>query len=254
MMQQTVVSGRTRAVVIGVDRFALWISTHWLSLLVFTSGVLVLLPFMAPVLLKLGAVGPAGIIYAFYGLLCHQLPQRSLFLFGSQPMYSLAEITAVWPLDDIFSLRQFVGNAEMGYKVAWSDRMMALYGSLWLGAILFALVRKRLRSPAVVWWLLVGIVPLSLDGLLHMVNDALAGLSGAGFRDNNAWLQALTANQLPAWFYAGDALGSFNSDMRWLTGILFGLTTVWLLFPMLETAMRDLQAQTARQLERARES
>jgi hypothetical protein len=166
-------------------------------------------------------------------------------------MYSLAEIKAVWPLDGFAGLRQFVGNPDMGYKVAWSERMIALYGSVWVGATGFALVRARLKSLPLVAWLVVGVLPMGLDGLIHVVNDAVAGTSGAGFRDTNAWLQALTGNVLPPWFYAGDALGSFNSDVRWFTGILFGLTTVWLVFPMLETAMHDLQAQTARQLERA---
>lgn len=250
-MQQTPVASGTLHLVIAVDQFAFWFTSHWLALFVAASGVLVLTPFLAPALMKIGATGPASIIYAFYGLLCHQLPQRSIFLFGPRPMYSLAEIKAVWPLDGFLGLRQFVGNPEMGYKVAWSERMISLYGSLWFGAILFALVRTRLRSLSPAAWLVVGVLPMGLDGLIHMLNDAVAGTSGAGFRDNNAWLQALTGDRLPAWFYGGDALGSFNSDMRWLTGILFGLTTVWLLFPALETAMRDLQAQTARQLERA---
>ncbi len=250
-MQQTPVAGRMRPLVIAVDRFAFWISSRWLALFVVASGVLVLTPFLAPALMKIGATGPAMIIYAFYSLLCHQLPQRSLFVFGPRPMYSLAEIKAVWPLDGFAGLRQFLGNPEMGYKVAWSERMIALYGSVWLGAMGFALVRTRLKTLSLAAWLLVGVLPMGLDGLIHMVNDVVAGTSGAGFRDNNAWLQALTGNLLPDWFYAGDALGSFNSDMRWLTGILFGLTTVWLVFPMLETAMHDLQSQTARQLERA---
>ncbi len=250
-MQQTTAAVLVRPLVIAVDRFALWVSTHWLALFVVAAGALVLMPFMAPVLMMLGATGPAGLIYGFYSLLCHQLPQRSLFLFGPQPMYSLAEIKAVWPLDGFAGLRQFVGNPEMGYKLAWSERMIALYGSVWLGAIGFALVRARLKSLPLAVWLLAGVVPMGLDGFIHMVNDLFAGTSGTGFRDNNAWLQALTGNVLPAWFYAGDALGSFNSDVRWLTGILFGLTTVWLIFPLLETAMRELQTQTARQLERA---
>ena len=253
MMRQTPVSGRTRDLVIAVDRFACWISSHWLALLIVALGLLVLTPFLAPALMEIGATGPASIIYAFYSLLCHQLPQRSLFFFGPQPMYSLAEIKAVWPLDDFLGLRQFVGNPEMGYKVAWSERMISLYGSLWLGAMLFALRRTR-KSLSPVVWFLVGVLPMGLDGLVHVINDAVAGTSGAGFRDNNAWLQWLTGDRLPAWFYAGDALGSFNSDMRWLTGNMFVLTTVWLLFPILETAMRDLQAQTARQLERARQT
>mgnify|MGYP001560912771 CR=1 FL=1 len=84
-----------------------------------------------------------------------------------------------------------------------------------------------------------------------MINDALAGTSGAGFRDTNAWLAFLTGNTLPQWLYAGDSLGSFNSDMRWITGILFGLTTVWFIFPFIEDAMRDLRNQAGAQLKRA---
>ncbi len=93
MMQQAPVTGRTRDLVIAVDRFACWISSHWLALFIVTFGGLVLTPFLAPALMKMGATGPANVIYAFYSLLCHQLPQRSLFFFGPQPMplpFSLA--------------------------------------------------------------------------------------------------------------------------------------------------------------------
>ena len=54
---------------------------------------------------------------------------------------------------------------------------------------------------------------------------------GLGFRDSNQWLAMLTNNSLPAGFYAGDALGSFNSFMRFITGLLAGLGIVWLAFP-----------------------
>jgi len=215
-----------------------WISKHWLALFILSFGVLVLMPFLAPLLMKIGVTGPASLLYALYGLLCHQLPQRSLFLFGPKLMYSLAEIRAAWPLGDFHGLRQFIGNPEMGYKVAWSDRMIALYGSLWLGAIIYGLGRKWLKPlPPGVWFTL-GFLPLTLDGFSHVINDLVAGTSGFGFRDTNAWLQVLTGNLLPTGFYAGDALGSFNSYMRWLTGILFGLSTVWLLFPLIDRALR----------------
>ena len=129
--------------------------------------------------------------------------------------------------------------------------MMSFYGSIWIGALIFALVRKRIRPLSGVLWFFLGILPVGLDGLSHMVNDALAGTSGTGFRDTNGWLQFLTGNVFPAWFYAGDALGSFNSDVRWITGFLFGLTTVWFIFPIIEAGMRDVQASAVRQLERA---
>lgn len=158
-------------------------------------------------------------------------------------MYSLEEIRAGWELDGFFGLRQFVGNPEFGYKAAWSDRMISFYGSIWVGALIFALTRKRVKSLSPIAWLVIGILPVALDGVTHMINDAVAGTSGIGFRDTNAWLAFLTGNVLPQWFYAGDALGSFNSFARWITGSLFGLTTVWFAFPFVESAMRDLESR-----------
>lgn len=58
---------------------------------------------------------------------------------------------------------------------------------------------------------------------------------GRGFRATNAWLAMLTGDRLPPSFYAGDALGSFNSWMRLLTGVFFGLGLVWFLYPRLGT-------------------
>jgi hypothetical protein len=70
-----------------------------------------------------------------------------------------------------------------------------------------------------------------VDGLTHAVSD-LAGI-GEGFRDTNRWLALLTKNIFPTTFYVGDALGSFNSHMRLLTGLLAGLGLVSLVFPYL---------------------
>jgi len=56
---------------------------------------------------------------------------------------------------------------------------------------------------------------------------------GLGFRDSNSWLLALTNNRLPL-VYAGDALGSFNSWARLITGVLAGVGIVWFAFPQVE--------------------
>ena len=250
-MEQTQVTGRTRDLVIAVDRFAFWFARHWLGVFIMLYGAWVLVPFLAPMMMYLGATNAANVIYDIYSLFCHQLPQRSLFLFGDKPMYSLAEIQSVWQLDGFFGLPQFIGNPEFGYKVAWSDRMISFYGSIWVGGLVFALFRQRVKSLSPLVWLFVGILPVGLDGVTHMINDVLAGTSGVGFRDTNAWLAFLSGIILPQSFYVGDALGSFNSDMRWITGTLFGLTTVWFLFPFIETAMRDLRNQTGAHLQRA---
>ncbi len=190
--------------------------------------------------MHIGATGPADALYFFYSFLCHQLPERSIFFFGPQPMYSYAQIKAVWPLDGFEGLRQFIGNPEMGYKVAWSDRMISTYGGIWLGGVIYALLGKRAPRLSLVVWLLLGIAPIGIDGLSHMLNDIVAGTTGTGFRDTNSWLQALTLNALPSSFYIGDQFGSFNSWARWITGLLCGITTVFAAFPSIDRAMREI--------------
>ena len=74
-----------------------------------------------------------------------------------------------------------------------------------------------------------------VDGATHLISDIqVANQFGAGFRDTNAWLAQLTGNALPPWFVAGDAVGSFNSIMRWMSGALFGVGLAWFLLPYAE--------------------
>ena len=239
----------SRGLIKTVDRATLYVSRNWLVVFLVFYGVWVLAPLTAPLLMQLGATGPASAVYLIYSLFCHQLPERSFFFFGPKPMYSLQEIGAVWPTDNAIILRQFVGNAQMGWKMAWSDRMISVYGGVWLAGIVYALSRRRLHISLLVW-VLIGVLPLGLDGVSHMVNDVVAGTSGLGFRDTNEWLQALTANAFPASFYAGDQLGSFNSWARWITGILFSVTTVFALFPIINGSMHETSKDAERQMAR----
>ncbi len=203
----------------------------WLPAAVVLLTLYAGLPWLAPVFMHLGWTGGADAIYAVYSTQCHQLPQRSFFLFGPRLMYSLSQIQSAWQdTTNPMILRQFTGSEAMGWKIAWSDRMTSMYLSL---ALFAALYRPVLRRWRLAWWFFVLLlVPLALDGASHAASD-LAGI-GAGFRDSNAWLAALTNNALPATFYAGDALGSFNSSMRLLTGLLFGLGVAGLAMPPLE--------------------
>jgi uncharacterized membrane protein len=136
----------------------------------------------------------------------------------------------------------------MGWKVAWSDRMVSLYTSMWAGVILARLLGKRLKP--VPWWSVVLLaIPMAVDGGTHFISD-LAGI-GQGFRDSNAWLAGLTNNIFPAGFYAGDALGSFNSLMRLFTGVLFGLGLAWFSFPYFESAFADAASEITEKFKRA---
>ena len=209
--------------------FSQWLTRHWFEAFLIVYGLWVFTPFLAPVFMQIGSPGPGKAIYFIYSFFCHQLPERSFFLFGERTMYSLNEIQAAWQ-DTInpFILRKFIGNETMGWKIAWSDRMIWFYTSVWLFAVLWSPFRRKIKPLA--WWgFVLLLLPLVIDGSTHAISD-LAGI-GQGFRDTNQWLVALTNNTFPATFYAGDALGSFNSWIRLITGTLAGLGIVWLAFP-----------------------
>jgi uncharacterized membrane protein len=208
-----------------------WIGNHWFGTFLLVYGAWVFVPFLAPLFMQMGWIAAGKAIYFIYSFFCHQLPERSFFLFGQKTMYSLSEIQTAWQYTfDPFVLRKFVGNPEMGWKVAWSDRMISFYTGLWLFALVWYPFRRKIR-PLSWWGLALLLLPIAVDGITHAISD-LAGI-GQGFRDTNTWLAILTNYALPATFYAGDALGSFNSLMRFLTGLLAGLGIVWLAFPFI---------------------
>ncbi len=43
------------------------------------------------------------------------------------------------------ALRDFLGSAELGWKVAWPDRMVYIYGGVWLAAMIFGVLPRQGR-------------------------------------------------------------------------------------------------------------
>ena len=214
------------------------ITRHGFETFLIVYGLWVFAPFLAPVFMHFGSTEAGRAIYFIYSFFCHQLPERSFFFFGQKSMYTLAEIQAGWQnTANPLVLRQFIGDAAMGWKVAWSDRMISFYTSIWFFAVLWYPLRRAIRSMP--WWgLFLLLVPIGLDGVTHAVSD-LSGI-GLGFRDTNTWLAVLTDYRFPSSFYVGDAMGSFNSLARLITGLLAGLGIVWFAFPFVfrETSKR----------------
>lgn len=239
--------------VIRTWRTLLWCFDHWVLIFFVLFGVVNILPFAAPVLMYLGWTGPARLIYTIYGPMCHQMPQRSFFMFGQQSMYNLADL----PLSltgnatsDMLTLRSFLGNSDFGWKVAWSDRMVYMYGSVLLaGAVFGVLKHRRLIRPLGLPIFALLLAPITIDGATHLLSDFNGGLA-AGFRYHNQWLVNLTGNILPTWFYVGDVFGSFNSWMRLISGLTFGLGCVWLAFPYLDRAISETPAALRTKLAR----
>lgn len=218
----------------GSDRFSYWLSNHYMLLFNLVVFMYVGLPFLAPVLMKAGAEGPAAVVYKIYSPLCHQLAYRSWFLFGEQPAYprGLAGITGwqtfqqVTGLNDldILAARELIGDSKMGYKVALCERDVAIYGSILLFGIIFALTGRRLKSLPWYIWVFVGIIPIGLDGISQL--PSLLDVS---------WLSSLPVRES-------------TPLLRTITGFLFGFTTAWFGYPYVEDGMRDTRILLTRKI------
>ena len=221
-----------------LNRWAYWMGNHWLLTFNLFLGVLNLGPWLAPVLMQAGLETPARGVHIFYQTLCHQYPQRSYFLFGPQTMYSIEEVGEVWHnVENPLVIRQFAGTPEMGWKVAWSDRMISMYGGILLFGLLYALPFIRYRArPLPIWGLVLLVIPMGVDGITHVISD-LYGF-GNGFRYENAWLAELTNYAFDPTFYVGTVIGSFNWWARLVSGLLFGLGVVWFCYPYVEDSFR----------------
>jgi uncharacterized membrane protein len=217
------------------DRLICAFFRHWLALLLAPMLIFGAVPFLAPVAMAAGWTAGGDVIFWLYSPFCHQLPQRSWFLFGEKLTYTLGEINQVFPYSDAWTLRRFYGTPEMGWKVAWSDRMISFYTLTPVFGLLYALLRQLHVpvQPLSLRGLLWTLAPIVVDGLTHLLNDSLVGDYSSGFRDTNAWLAVLTANSFPG-FYAGDSLGTFNWWMRLLTGVLAAWGVAFSVFPFLD--------------------
>ncbi len=201
------------------DRISVWLSRHWLAVVNVMLAVYVGLPFLAPVMEKSGHPFPAQIIYTVYRALCHELPQRSYFLYGEKPAYTLQELAdrvgeANLPLYPWPS--PFNGDEQVGYKVALCQRDLAIYGTLLLSGLAFGLVRSRARPISFWVYILIGILPIALDGGSQLVSYVVPGLFPGGVPRESTWV------------------------LRTITGGAFGWASAWLVFPHLQVAFAEI--------------
>jgi uncharacterized membrane protein len=196
------VTGRTRDIVIFLDKLIFQLAKHWLFLANLTWGLYVGLPILAPILMLAGHIWLGNVIYSAYKVACHQIPWRSFFIGGRQMIYTYGElITLVGPA----LTERYVGDATIGYKVALCQRDVATYGTILLAGLVFGLVRRRLK-PLPIWAFVLSLVPMGIDGLTQLF----------GLREST-W------------------------QLRMITGALFGLASIWLAYPYLEEGMRDIR-------------
>ena len=195
-----------------------WFSRHYLAIVNLFLFLYVGLPFLAPVLMNAGYQGAARPIYTMYGAVCHQMAFRSWFLFGEQPVYprAAANVESLTPygeatgLDEesLIEARRFIGNEQLGYKVAFCQRDVAIYGSMLLFGLIYAASGRRIRSLHWVVWIAIGIGPIALDGFSQLFSQ-IPGFEFIPYRES-------------------------TPSLRTLTGSLFGFMTAWFGMPLLE--------------------
>jgi uncharacterized membrane protein len=236
-----------------IDRLVYSISRHWLAVFNTLVAIYITLPILAPVLMQAGATAPARVIYTIYSPLCHQMASRSFFLFGEQVAYprsiagtelkpietympSLEEFAAasVNPEDwtaFLLAARRFVGNEQMGYKMALCERDMAIYTAVLFAGLLYGFLRRRMAvKPMPIWvFLLIGLGPIALDGFSQLFSQYLVVLAPQ------------TVTFLP--------LRESTPLLRTLTGALFGFSLVWLTYPHIDAGMQKTEADQRQKLQ-----
>jgi uncharacterized membrane protein len=168
--------------VISSDRFIYRFARHWLRWTNLLFGAYLAAILIAPILSATGHAGTAKPIYRFFGLFCHQQDARSFHI--------------------------------AGHPLACCERCAAVYASLAISGILFALMRNRVRR--IRYAELVALCsPLVIDGMA-----------------------------VGAHLYGGNAL------IRVITGGLFGLGLIWLLFPWMDGGFVSIRSKLEIMFER----
>jgi uncharacterized membrane protein len=182
--------------------FRHWLATLNTALSVFVAGALV-----APILAALGWRSAAESVYAVYHFTCHQWAFRSFFLFTPNQIplavYSPQQLAGLGT--DPFS---FIGSPDLGWKMAFCERDLAMYVALLVAGLYYACRRDLRPASFFVYGILT--LPMALDGFTQLF----------GWREST-W------------------------ELRLVTGALFGLASGWLVFPRLDLAF-GLQATSRR--------
>ncbi len=213
-----------------VTRFVEGFQRHWLAVLVGILFAYSLLPFLAPVLKAAGFNNLAQVIYHPYKLMCHTYAFRSFFLFGEQVAYTRSQFEEVSGIDTagfngLLASREFQGDEEVGFKTALCQRDIAIYLAMAIGGVIYGLTRRRAKPMPFLLLLLIGVVPIALDGFSQLLSQP--PFNFLPYRESD-------------WF------------LRTLTGALLGFSLAWFVFPLIQSSL--MPQQPAPRVEMSHES
>ncbi len=218
----------------------LWIANHWTLVFNGFFFTYAALPVLAPVLLAAGYEGPAAVIYRAYGFTCHQMPSHSHFI--------------------------------AGHQVAVCQRCIAIHVMLAVTGIIYA--TRLFRVPMLSFrWFLLFLIPMGIDGGMALVSELLVAIPIYPLWIIGIVIMAIAGvllhrQNLMTWqVYLFFAAGPFsllyiqifgphesNWQLRTITGSIYAVGGIWLIYPMLEESFRDLRREAQTNLARLQAS
>lgn len=148
-----------------------FLMNYWATLITWILGIIVLAALSVPFLSYFGLNTISKPIFYALHFLCAQIPAHSFYLFGHQ--------------------------------LGMCARNLSIYGSMFVGSLIFVLSKKRL--PGIPWWFWVlMILPMAIDGTTQMF----------GLREST-W------------------------ELRVITGTLFGLGNIWFVLPLIQKLLLE---------------
>ncbi len=147
---------------------------YWALTITVLLGIIVLAALSVPFLTYLGLYSIAKPIFYSLHLICAQIPAHSFYI--------------------------------LGHQLGMGARNMGIYGSMFVGGLVFVLSKKRLWG--IPWWIwILMILPMAYDGLTQMF----------GLREST-W------------------------ELRLLTGALFGIGNMWFVLPFIQKTVNEMMA------------
>ncbi len=144
---------------------------YWALAITIVLGIIVLAALSVPLLTYLGLDSVSKPIFYTLHLICAQIPSHSFYI--------------------------------LGHQLGMCARNMGIYGSMFIGGLIFVLSKKRL--PGIPWWFWVLLIlPMAYDGLTQMF----------GLREST-W------------------------ELRVITGALFGFGNMWFVLPFIQKTLKE---------------
>jgi uncharacterized membrane protein len=183
-----------------------------LFLLIYT-----IIPILSPILFELGLDRYGWWIQTIYRMFCHQRPERSFFLFGEKISYSLQELKQAGYTPELIGYT-FIGNNQLGYKIAFCSRDLFIYGSMALSGLFVYFYKKPIKIK---WWIYPFLIlPMIIDGTTQFIAELI-------------FLSNEMDTNLAKPFYLS------NNLTRSITGLLFGVGIGILVHSQLKKAVKE---------------